>query len=87
MTGQPMSEADSLKLAIWHAADDTIRVRSMLRLSAAYNETNVLNALTYADDALDLSEKMNWTEGKMLAEFEIGRCYPRVVEQRAKRRC
>ena len=79
-SAQRISKQDSLGAALAGLGTDTAKVRLLLALSNVHKDSAVVKALYYANEALNLSEKIKWTEGKMYAELAIGLCYPQVLE-------
>ena len=70
---------DSLENLLENSKNDTLKIRLEIQLSKKYNEGNVVKAMKYADDAINRSNNLNWTEGKMLSEKALGDCYPHVL--------
>lgn len=77
---RPFREADSLKARFSTTASDTMKVRMLLRLSQIFRDTAVVQAIVYATEAGQISQRADWTEGRILAAHATGACYDVVRE-------
>ena len=67
------TKVDSLKAILnTHTDNDTLKVAVLLNLSFAINTIDSDSALVYANQALDLSNTLNWTKGKALSYRQKG---------------
>lgn len=70
-TVQPISNIDSAKHVLKSSGDDTSTVRLLQRMFVYYNETKLDSALYFTQEALRISQKLNYMWG-------IGRCYGNI---------
>jgi signal transduction histidine kinase/DNA-binding response OmpR family regulator len=63
---------DSLRQLLKVVRPDTVKVNLFLKLSDAFAPANKDSALHYVDEAITLSEKLDYAEGLMKANFEKG---------------
>ena len=67
------SETDSLKvLLVANTSEDTIRVKILNQLAFELKDTNPIEAISLANQALKISQKLSWQEGEALAYNRIG---------------
>lgn len=66
---------DSLKKEIPVAASDSERVKTYLRISDVYIDMDLTAALSYADSAAALAEKIKWDEGIAKCRVNYGNVY------------
>jgi two-component sensor histidine kinase len=66
---------DSLQRVLKQTSGDTARARLMLALASTYKPEVVTQQFYYANEALALSDKADWDNGRMLAEQFIGDSY------------
>ena len=69
------SEADSLKLLIAKSSNDSSKVDNLLQLSKVYISSSPEEALKYGNEALNLSQKLNYNSGSAYALKNIGMVY------------
>ncbi|HCL82680.1 MAG TPA: adenylate/guanylate cyclase domain-containing protein [Chitinophagaceae bacterium] len=67
--------ADSLKMVLLAAKNDTIRVKALLELSSFYLDSSPEDAKSYGVQALNLAQKINYHPGRALALKFIGSAY------------
>jgi len=66
-------ELDSLQQLLHKQADDTSKVNTLNELSYVYYQTAVYDSeLYYAQQALNLSQKLNWKRGMAVSLKNIG---------------
>jgi len=68
-------EADSLKLLLRSAKEDTTRVNSLIALSGTLLRSNSGEALRYANEAKTLADKLGFRKGQAYALKSIGMGY------------
>jgi serine phosphatase RsbU (regulator of sigma subunit) len=68
---------DSLQGVLAQLKEDTSRVRTLNLLSQQYQETNALEALRYAEQALKLGQKLRFVHGEAQANVNLGWIYYR----------
>jgi tetratricopeptide (TPR) repeat protein/DNA-binding CsgD family transcriptional regulator len=68
-------QIDSFKAELEKATDDKDKVWLMTDISFAAYMSDFPTAIKYAEDALELSEKMGYEKGKYQCYQSIGRCY------------
>ena len=69
------SQADSLKAVLESLDEDTSKVSTLIAIcQEEYNQAPA-DALLYGNEALDLSEKLDYQKGMALANKSIGICY------------
>jgi len=66
---------DSLQLLITNAPSDTIKVKALYRLSMLYQNTNPSQAVEYATQGLDLSQKTGDENGVSICLNSLGTAY------------
>jgi two-component sensor histidine kinase len=71
---------DSLHRELRSPQPDTNRIKTLLRLSSAYEPDSVAKSFYYANEALFLSEKNHWQAGIGGAELRMAICYVDVWE-------
>ena len=71
ITVQPVSNIDSAKQVLKSSGDDTSTVRLLQGMFVYYNETKLDSALYFTQEALRISQKLNYLWG-------IGRCYGNI---------
>jgi tetratricopeptide (TPR) repeat protein len=77
--GAQQQLADSLKQALQQLPDDTMKVNTLNALSqASYDLSDYDNELLYAQQALKLSQQLNWKKGIALSYKNIGSAYDDV---------
>ena len=64
--------SDSLKTLIQNGRDDTLKVNNLLELSKTYFSTAPQDAITYAQQAKTLAEKLQFRKGEAYALKNIG---------------
>jgi tetratricopeptide (TPR) repeat protein len=69
------SVRDSLIKKIEIAEEDTNKVKMLSHLSLIYTRINADKGLNYAEQALELSKKISWENGKALAYKSLGENY------------
>ena len=76
ITLSPKAETtDSLKQLLAEAKEDTVKVNLLIKLSASTIARSPETSLLYADQALALSGKINYTDGKLNALNNKGEIY------------
>ena len=65
-------KADSLKIALNNAKQDTERINTLIRFSSALENTNVDSALLLSTEALKLAKLIKWQKGIAGADYDIG---------------
>ena len=63
---------DSLKHELTTAKEDTNKVNLLVKLSYLYIDSHADTGVVYAQQALDLAEKLNFEEGVLFAEGTLG---------------
>lgn len=58
-----------------YQSDDTVKVNALNRLSAQYQWSNYYRSLQFADQALKISEALNYVHGIATAKYLKGHCY------------
>ncbi|HEV8082001.1 MAG TPA: tetratricopeptide repeat-containing sensor histidine kinase [Chitinophagaceae bacterium] len=66
---------DSLRLIVSKSRGDTSKVNNLLQLSKAYISSSSQEAIKYGNEALNLSQKLNYKSGKAYALKNIGMVY------------
>lgn len=66
---------DSLTLKLKTCNDDSNKVKLLLQLSSAYEAKDTLSKYPLINDALSLTEKINWTRGKVLIYRHLASMY------------
>lgn len=66
---------DSLLAALSKSREDSAKVNLMNRISQAYQKTDSVKGMAYAEKALQLAEKLNWREGISKAHYRIATQY------------
>ena len=69
------SPQDSLLAVLKTQGEDTLKVKTLINLSFHYSLNDAPRSLTYAQQALDLSERLRWKRGVALAYFRISAAY------------
>jgi len=77
-SAQSTKHIDSLQHRLAAAKEDTARIQLMLALASAYKPDVVTKQFYYANEALNLSDKLNWDKGRMIAEEFIGDSYNNI---------
>ena len=70
-----MNQTDSLKNLLVNTEQDTNRVLILLELAGKIDRTTPIEALAYYEEALGLSENINYKVGKMRSERGVGICH------------
>jgi hypothetical protein len=70
LTGQ--ARIDSLEKEIPNAKGDTNHVRLLLGLCASYQYINADKGIDYAEEALEISTKINWMNGLVMSYHNLG---------------
>jgi class 3 adenylate cyclase len=68
-------QADSLKLLIRNANDDSLKVNTLIDISGSLLRVDTKEALRYANEALALAEKLDFVRGQAYALKSIGMSY------------
>lgn len=68
-------QADSLKLLIRNANDDTLKVNTLIDISGSLLRVDANEALRYANDALSLAKQLDFVQGEAYALKNIGMSY------------
>lgn len=68
-------QADSLKLLIRNANDDTLKVNTLIDISGSLLRVDANEALRYANDALSLAKQLDFVRGEAYALKNIGMSY------------
>ena len=68
-------QADSLKLLIRNANDDSLKVNTLIDISGSLLRVDTKEALRYANEALALAEKLDFVQGQAYALKSIGMSY------------
>lgn len=68
-------QADSLKLLIKNAKDDTLKVNTLIDISGSLLRVDANEALRYANDALSLAKQLDFVRGEAYALKNIGMSY------------
>jgi class 3 adenylate cyclase len=68
-------QADSLKLLIRNANDDSLKVNTLIDISGSLLRVDTKEALRYAKEALALAEKLDFVRGQAYALKSIGMSY------------
>ena len=76
---QKIANEDSMVREISSAKLDTVKVNMLLHLAQEFIPDGTTKEFYYASQALDISEKANWDQGKMYGEKLIGDCYNSVT--------
>ncbi|MBI1223797.1 MAG: tetratricopeptide repeat protein [Bacteroidetes bacterium] len=71
---QSTAYIDSLLAALTTAKEDSSKVKLLCELGAELGSKDADKGLSYAEQALQLAEKLAWRKGIALAHSEIGRC-------------
>ena len=71
-TGEGQHLVDSLQKVLKTAHDDTNKVKTLIDLSKKYSGSDLNNALKYANEAIALSDKLQFANGKGFALKSIG---------------
>ena len=69
------SKADSLERVLKSSREDTVKVNLLNMLSAVCESYDIDKSLFYANEALSLSQKLNYESGKAWAYSNIGNYY------------
>ena len=69
------SQADSLKAVLESLDEDTSKVNTLIAICQEEYSQAPADALLYGNEALDLSEKLDYQKGMALANKFIGLCY------------
>ncbi|MEZ4932758.1 MAG: tetratricopeptide repeat protein [Saprospiraceae bacterium] len=69
------NNVDSLKTVVSGLSEDTTKVKTLLEISSSLWRTEPDEAIKYADEALQLSEKTSYPDGKAKALKNIGLAY------------
>jgi adenylate cyclase len=67
-----ISEIDSLKNAISHQDEDSMKVNNLIALSSKYLNSNLQEAINYGSLAVELAEKIDFQQGRAYAYKAIG---------------
>jgi len=79
--GQPLStKIDSFKQLINHSKTDTDKVKLLIGLSRAIKCDDTTYKMHYANEAMQLAEKINWVKGKARVNATIGFIYAHCVK-------
>jgi len=70
-----IKQADSLKLLIRNANDDSLKVNTLIDISGSLLRVDTKEALRYANEALALAEKLDFVRGQAYALKSIGMSY------------
>jgi two-component sensor histidine kinase len=79
-SAQNKAYTDSLVFSLTNAKNDTPKINTLLAISHSYKTTDITKEFYYANKALNLSEKINWSEGVMFGEELIGDSYSNVMD-------
>lgn len=60
--------------------DDTSKVRLLMDLAETHQTTSIVDALSYANKALEMAKKLRWPAGEINAEFSLGKSHVLVQE-------
>ena len=75
LRAQTKKITDSLETKLQTAMADTNRVKLLVDLAIAYETKDSIKAISYVNDALRLSNKINFVDGQMLANNNLGIFY------------
>lgn len=70
-------EAEKILEVLPTMKEDSVKVNKLLKLGDAYAKTDTETAIKYAEQALTLSEKINYTIGKGSSYKLMGQCFAR----------
>jgi two-component system, NarL family, sensor histidine kinase UhpB len=73
--GQNVYRLDSLEKVMIKAKNDTNKVKTILKISGFYIHNDPLKFLSYASQAFDLSDKLNYNKGRIEGLHAIGGYY------------
>lgn len=68
-------EIDSLESVIAKMPDDSLKVNAIIHLSSLFYRTSPAEAILYGEMALEMAERVNFSEGKAYAEKSVGMGY------------
>ncbi|NHM06731.1 sensor histidine kinase [Flavobacterium sp. CYK-4] len=72
---QKTLDINQMLAALKTSKADTSRVNQLNKISLYYNETDTIKAVSYAKQALNLAQELQWKEGIAKANFELGIIY------------
>ena len=72
---QDQRKLDSLESYLKIAKEDTVKANVLCELGMMYSSTNAGNAITYAEEAVKLSESLNYSEGIASGHNVLGATY------------
>jgi two-component sensor histidine kinase len=76
---QEPGQVDGLLADVSSAKSDTDKVHLLLVISVGYQPIDITKQFYYANEALSISERVNWDKGRMYAQQQIADCYNKVM--------
>lgn len=79
----PLPKVDSLIGELHRVGEDTLRVALLNDLSSSYTRSNPLEGIRYAQQSLELAQKLGWTKGIAKAYYNLGKSKLIMADYRA----